>query len=279
MVWIRTLLAVFMCGAIAGVAGCGSSSSSSSTAQASAGSATAPSTTSSTTSASSGAAQSSTSKGGGGSRHRQGSQSSGGVAAGGGSSSGSGANGGAGSGSSGGSGSDSTGGSGSSGGSDSSEGSDSSGGSGSTGGSGSSGGSASTGSYGSLASFGHPANGDDKTAVLAAFHSYLAAIANGDWAAACARLSAPVKDQLTKLLARAHGIPGHGCTAALGALLGHTSQALRQQQAASSVVAVRTDGDHAFVLYSSPQFPHATLSMIRESGRWTAGVISGAGVG
>lgn len=111
------------------------------------------------------------------------------------------------------------------------------------------------------------------------FHSYLAAIANGDWAAACARLSTPVKSELVKLLAKAHGIPGHGCTAALGALLGHTPQTLRQQQAASTVVAVRTDGDHAFVLYRSPQFPHATLSMIRESGRWTAGVLSGAGVG
>ena len=115
--------------------------------------------------------------------------------------------------------------------------------------------------------------------MLVAFHRYLSAIADGNWAAACALLSTPVKSELTKLLAHAHGIAGHGCAAALGALLGHTSPSLRQQQAASSVVAVRTDGDHAFVLYSSPQFPHATLSMIREGGRWTAGVLSGAGIG
>jgi hypothetical protein len=84
---------------------------------------------------------------------------------------------------------------------------------------------------------------------------------------------------LLKLLKHAHGIPGHSCAAALGALLGHTPASLRQAQAASTVVAVRTSGDHAFVLYRSPQFPHATLSMIREGGRWTAGVLSGAGIG
>ena len=112
-----------------------------------------------------------------------------------------------------------------------------------------------------------------------AFHSYLSALANGDWAAACARLSTPVKSELAKLLAHAHGMPRHGCAAAMSALLGHTPRSLRQEQAASGVVAVRTDGDHAFVLRRSPKFPHVTVSMIREDGRWTAGVLSGAGVG
>ena len=105
-------------------------------------------------------------------------------------------------------------------------------GSGSDSGSGATSGSASTGAYGSLATFGHPASGGDKAAVLVAFHRYLSAIAAGNWAAACALLSTPVKSELTKLLAHAHGISGHGCAAGLGALLGHTSPSLRQQQAA-----------------------------------------------
>jgi hypothetical protein len=247
-----------MCCALAGLAGCGSSSSSSSssstsktssTALASAGSTT---TSTSTTSSSSTAHKSDTSK----DHHRaaadkrgHGSKSSGGAGAA----------------------------AGSSGASSSSSGSGSTGGPGSTGGSGATSGSASPSSYGSLATFGRSAGGGDKTAVLAAFHSYLTAIGDGNWGAACTLLSSPVKRQLAALLAHSHGIPGHGCAAALGALLGHTPASLRKRQEPTSVAAVRLDGDHAFVLYTSLQFPHASLSMTRESGRWTAGVVAAAG--
>ncbi|HTA06390.1 MAG TPA: hypothetical protein VK774_08505 [Solirubrobacteraceae bacterium] len=113
--------------------------------------------------------------------------------------------------------------------------------------------------------------------MLAAFHSYLSAIGDGNWAEACTLLSTPVKTQLKQLLAHAKGISGHGCAVALAALLGRTPASLRQKQEPSSVVGVRILGDHAFVLYRSPQFPHATLSMARESGRWTAGVLAAAG--
>jgi hypothetical protein len=81
------------------------------------------------------------------------------------------------------------------------------------------------------------------------------------------------------LLSHAKGVKGSGCAAALGALLGRAPVAVRRQQAQLDVVGVRTDGDHAFVLYRSPQLPHATISMIREGGRWTAGVIAASGVG
>jgi hypothetical protein len=247
-----------MCCALAGLAGCGSSSSSSSTsntsstALASAGSTTAQSTSSSTTSSSSSAHKSDTSKDhhrAGADKRGHGSKSSGAAAAG----------------------------SGSNGGSGSSSGSRSSSGSSATGGSGSTSGSASPSSYGSLATFGRSAGGGDKTAVLAAFHSYLTAIGDGNWGDACTLLSSPVKRQLAQLLAHSHGIPGHGCAAALGALLGHTPASLRKRQEPTSVAAVRIDGDHAFVLYTSLQFPHASLSMARESGRWTAGVVAAAG--
>jgi hypothetical protein len=147
---------------------------------------------------------------------------------------------------------------------------------GSTGGSGSARAAASTHDYGSLTTFGRQASGGDREAVLAAFHGYLSAIATGNWAAACARLSTSVKRELAQLLARAKGISGHGCATALGLLLGRAPVSVRRQQAQPSVVAVRTDGDHAFVLYRTAQLPHATLAMIREGGRWTAGVLSGA---
>jgi hypothetical protein len=140
-------------------------------------------------------------------------------------------------------------------------------------------GSASTQGYGSLATFGHKANGDDRTAVLAAFHSYLAAIGAGNWAVACQDLSNPIKHQLQVLVSKVKSLSGHGCAAALGAILGRTPAAIRRKQEDVTVVEVRTDGEHAFVLYSNALTPHATISMIRQNGRWTAGVIAAAPVG
>lgn len=151
--------------------------------------------------------------------------------------------------------------------------------SGSTGRSDSTSGSTLSRSYGSLATVGQPAGAGDKTAVLAAFHSYLGAIGDGNWDEACQLLSTSVKRALARVLVRAHGIPHHGCVATLGALLGPTPQSRRRQQEPTSIVGVRTNGDHAYILYRSYQLPHAAFSMLRESGRWTAGVLVAAGSG
>jgi hypothetical protein len=127
--------------------------------------------------------------------------------------------------------------------------------------------------YGSVATFGHRASAGDSASVLAAFHAYLSAIAAGDWTGACEELSTPVKNQLHAVLARTGGAAGR-CAPALGALLGHVSSSARRTLAQVDVIAVRTDGDHAFVLYRSKALSHASISMLRESGRWTAGVLS-----
>jgi len=128
--------------------------------------------------------------------------------------------------------------------------------------------------YGSIASYGHEAAGGDRTAVVAALHGYLAAIAAGNWPTACGDLSSTIKRQLAAVLARAAGSGGDGCARALQALIGRTPQSLRRAQMRVRVIAVRTDGDRAFVLYRSPVMPRATISMLRESGRWTAGVLA-----
>jgi hypothetical protein len=133
--------------------------------------------------------------------------------------------------------------------------------------------------YGSLATFGSEASGGDRAAVLAALHGYLSAIAAGDWGAACEQLSAPIQHQLELLIAHAKAVHGRGCAAALGALLAHAPSSLRRQQAQLNVLAVRINSDRAFVLYRSPQLPHAVISMLREAGRWKAGVLAGSNTG
>jgi hypothetical protein len=152
---------------------------------------------------------------------------------------------------------------------------------GNTGGRSTSGGaSGSTRAFGSLATLGSEATGTGRAGVLAGLHEYLTAIAVGDWAAACAELSTQVKRQLQLLLSHAKGLKGvHSCPEALGGLLGRTPPAVRRQLAQVSVIAMRIAGNHASVLYRSPQYQHATISMIRESGRWRAGVISPSTIG
>jgi hypothetical protein len=128
---------------------------------------------------------------------------------------------------------------------------------------------------GALATFGNEASGTGRAAVLAGLHEYLTAISVGDWGAACVELSTEIKRQLQLLLSHAKGLNrAHSCPQALGGLLGRNPPAVRQQLAQVDVIGVRITGDHASVLYHSPQFQHAKISMIRESGRWRAGVIS-----
>lgn len=130
-----------------------------------------------------------------------------------------------------------------------------------------------TGTSGSVASFGHRASAGDRASVLTALHAYLSAIAAGDWSAACDELSTPVKQRLEALLARSGG-GADRCVPALSALLGHASRSVRRKLAQVDVIEVRTNGDHAFVLYRSAALSHASISMLREDGRWTAGVLS-----
>lgn len=141
-------------------------------------------------------------------------------------------------------------------------------------------GSGSTRGFGALATFGREATGTGRAAVLAGLHEYLTALAVGDWSAACAELSTQVKHQLQLLLSHAKGFHGaNECPQALGGLIGRTPVSVRQQLAQVNVIGVRIAGDQAFVLYHSPQFQHATISMLRESGRWRAGVISPSTIG
>ena len=75
--------------------------------------------------------------------------------------------------------------------------------------------------------------------MLAAFHSYLSAIGDGNWAEACTLLSTPVKTQLSSCWPTHKAYPVTAAPSALAALLGHTPASLRKKQEPSSVVAVR----------------------------------------
>lgn len=122
--------------------------------------------------------------------------------------------------------------------------------------------------------FGSEASAGARAAILTALHSYLGAIAAGDWPAACGQLSASIQHQLELVFAHAKGVHGRGCAPVLGALLAHTPPAIRREQAQLSVLSVRASGNQAIVLYRSPQSPDASISMFREAGHWKAGVLA-----
>jgi hypothetical protein len=132
-----------------------------------------------------------------------------------------------------------------------------------------------TGTFGSAATFGRRASASDRSAVVAALRGYLSDVATGRWAAACGDLSNPIKHDLAVALSRTRGVRGRGCAPALGALLGRVPISLRREQVDFKVIGVRTGRDQALVFYRSPQLRHAAMSMLRESGRWTAGPLAG----
>jgi hypothetical protein len=134
-------------------------------------------------------------------------------------------------------------------------------------------------SYGAIATFGRDASPGNRAAILAALHGYLSALGGGDWPAACGHLTTGIQRQLALLTVHARRLHGHGCAAALGVLLAHTPASVRREQEALGVLAVRTSGNRAVVLYRSGQLPDAAISMFREAGRWKAGVLSAAAAG
>jgi hypothetical protein len=133
--------------------------------------------------------------------------------------------------------------------------------------------------YDAIATFGRAASASNRAAILAVLHGYLSALGGGDWPAACGHLATGIQRQLALLIVHARPVHGHGCAAALGVLLAHTRASVRREQQALSVLAVRTSGNRAVVLYRSAQLPNAAISMFREAGQWKAGVLSAAAAG
>jgi hypothetical protein len=126
----------------------------------------------------------------------------------------------------------------------------------------------------SIEQFGQESGGVDRAEVLAAFQGYFDAVADGDYAAACAHLSATVKRSLTQI---AEGRSGRAsCATSLPKLLAPSAANSARQQAGGNVSKVRIQGGKAFVVYHAPGAKLYQLYLLREGGGWKATTLSGS---
>jgi hypothetical protein len=120
----------------------------------------------------------------------------------------------------------------------------------------------------SITGYGAEAGGSDRAAVIAAAHSFLAAMAASEDARLCADLAAPERGQLAAF-GEGKGGPG-GCAAALGTLLTAAAASEARRAAAAPVTSVRIKGDTAFVLFRPKGGVPSYLVMKEEAGAWKA---------
>jgi hypothetical protein len=120
----------------------------------------------------------------------------------------------------------------------------------------------------SITGYGAEAGGSDRAAVIAAAHSFLAAMATSEDARLCADLAAPERGQLAAF-GEGKGGPG-GCAAALGTLLTAAAASEARRAAAAPVTSVRIKGGTAFVLFRPKGGVPSYLVMKEEAGAWKA---------
>jgi hypothetical protein len=122
----------------------------------------------------------------------------------------------------------------------------------------------------SIEEFGSEAQGAERAALLSTFHTYLGAIAAGDYPGACAHLAAAVQRSLERFVAQ----KGVGCSRSLPALLAPSAAAISRQQANGRVTKVRVQGDRAFLVFHAPGAKLYQLTMVREGGAWKAATLN-----
>jgi hypothetical protein len=124
----------------------------------------------------------------------------------------------------------------------------------------------------SIEGFGEEAEGSERDEVLAAFHGYLGALAEGDEQGACSHLAANVQQSLQQLAAKAKKPPS--CPQLLEALLSPEADQIAQGQEEGKVTKVRVKGDTAFVVFHAPGARLYQLTLVQEGGEWKATSLS-----
>jgi hypothetical protein len=125
----------------------------------------------------------------------------------------------------------------------------------------------------SIPTYGAEASGSESAAAEAALSGYLAARAGGDWASACALMSASLEKQIA-LLAGEAGAGKSSCAAAYAKLSEHVPAAERADPLTQGLTALRVESPHAFALFYGPQRQQYMMPMTSEGGAWKVSQIA-----
>lgn len=123
----------------------------------------------------------------------------------------------------------------------------------------------SAGGEASIEDFGQKAEGAERHAILAAFDGYLEALAQKDYAGACAQMAATLHESLNQFSGKSAKA---NCAALLPSLLSPRAPANARSQAAGDVTGVRVEGERGFVVFKAPGARLYYMSMAEEDGEW-----------
>lgn len=126
----------------------------------------------------------------------------------------------------------------------------------------------------SVQEFGEESDETELEEAAATLHGYLVARAEEDWAAACAKLSESVEEQLQALASRSKGLKGEGCAAILGALTPKLPPSARRESTIVDAGSLRLEGDQAFLIYRGAEGKTYTVLMAPEDGAWKVGSLA-----
>ncbi len=130
----------------------------------------------------------------------------------------------------------------------------------------------------SVEEFGLEAHAGTRAALLGTFRGYLAAIGTHRYRAACAKLSATVRESLAQLANS--GRPTHSeCSRVLPGLISSSAAATAREQAGARVARIRVKGDRAFVVFHAAGAKLYLMTLVDEGSGWkasmaTAGVLA-----
>lgn len=128
----------------------------------------------------------------------------------------------------------------------------------------------------SIQEFGTEGAASERVEAAATLQAYLEARAAGDWATACAYLSASMKEGLAQFGGRGKGSGAPGCTETMRALTqGAPKKALRDA-AKIRVQSMRIEDEQAFLIYRNGKGTPSAIPMAEDGGEWRVAAIDGS---
>jgi hypothetical protein len=128
----------------------------------------------------------------------------------------------------------------------------------------------------SIQEFGGEGNSSEFEAAAAVFHDFLDARADGDWAAACGYMSKRVIESFNEMTSQSNPSKKLGCAKILEVLINPAAKQLMKTEAAKADVgSLRTEGEHGFLLYTTPGSGAQAMPMENEGGTWKVASIAG----
>jgi len=128
----------------------------------------------------------------------------------------------------------------------------------------------------SIQEYGTEGPAAERVAAAGILQAYLEARAAGEWATACAYLSASMKEGLAQFGGQGKGSDAPTCAETMRALTqGAPKKALREA-AEIRVVSMRIEDEQAFLIYENGKGTPSAIPMADEDGEWRVAAIDGS---